>query len=274
MLNQAWDSPKCGTLCHCTTRTFKKPAVTRGGRGRLTLWNMLSCPITPPLTHMVPPFLTAEGAGERQRSRGGEVWGERQERQRVTEERNLGDFRVVQWLRTHLPVWGDMRAQGTKIPRAVGQWREKKKEERYSKGWRRAYYWGWTGQHRWKKQNEIQCKERCGKMMFRNSLWPHGLYSPWNSPGQNTAVGSLFFSRGIFPTEGSNLGLPHCRRILYQLRHQGSPRTLKWVAYPFSSGSSWPRDRTGVSCIVGGFFTNWAITERELQRRGEREFLA
>ena len=34
---------------------------------------------------------------------------------------------------------------------------------------------------------------------------------------------------------------------------------LEWVAYPFSSGSSWPRNLTGVSCIAGGFFTSWAI---------------
>ena len=40
------------------------------------------------------------------------------------------------------------------------------------------------------------------------------------------------FSRGIFPTQGSNPGLPHCRRILYQLSHQGSPRILEWVAHP------------------------------------------
>ena len=45
-------------------------------------------------------------------------------------------------------------------------------------------------------------------------------------------------SQGIFPTQGSNPGLPHCRRILYQLSHQGSPRILEWVAYPFFSGSS------------------------------------
>jgi len=44
--------------------------------------------------------------------------------------------------------------------------------------------------------------------------------------------------RRIFPTQGSNPGLPHCRQILYQLSHQGSPRTLEWVAYPFSRGSS------------------------------------
>ena len=94
-----------------------------------------------------------------------------------------------------------------------------------------------------------------------NSLQPHGLYSPWNSPGQNTGVGSLSLLQGIFPTQGSNPGLPHCRWILYQLSHKGSPGILEWVAYPFYSGSSWPQNGTGVSCIAGRFFTNWAMRE-------------
>ena len=53
--------------------------------------------------------------------------------------------------------------------------------------------------------------------------WLTELYSPWNSPGQNTGVGSPSLLRGIFPTQGSNPGLPHCRWILYQLSHKGSP---------------------------------------------------
>ena len=59
-----------------------------------------------------------------------------------------------------------------------------------------------------------------------NSLQPHGLYSPWNSPGQNTGVGSLSLLQGIFPTQESNSGLLHCRRILYQMSHQGSPGSV------------------------------------------------
>ena len=94
-----------------------------------------------------------------------------------------------------------------------------------------------------------------------NSLRPHGVYSPGNSPGQNTGVDSLSLLQGIFPTQGLNPGLPHCRQILYQLSHKGRPRILEWVAYPFSSGYSWPRNQTGVSCIAGRFFTNWAIRE-------------
>ena len=54
-----------------------------------------------------------------------------------------------------------------------------------------------------------------------SSLWPHGIYSPWNSPGQ----------------------------------------ILEWVAFPFSRGSSQPRDQTQVSHIAGGFFTSWVTRE-------------
>ena len=104
-----------------------------------------------------------------------------------------------------------------------------------------------------KSKSESQ-SESC--FVVSDSLQPHGLYSPWNSPGQNTGVSSLSLLQGIFLIQGSNPGLPHCRQILYQLSHKRSPRILEWVAYPFSSGSSQPRNRTGVSCIEGGFFTN------------------
>ena len=55
-----------------------------------------------------------------------------------------------------------------------------------------------------------------------DSLQTHRLYSSWNSPGQNTGVGSLSLLQGIFPTQGSNPGLLHYRWILYQLSYQGS----------------------------------------------------
>ena len=103
--------------------------------------------------------------------------------------------------------------------------------------------------------------------VMADSLRPHGLYSPWSSPGQNTGVGSHSLLQGIFPTQGSNPGLPHCRQwILYQLSHKGSPRILKGVAYPFASRSSWPRYQTGVSYIAGRFFTNWAMRETHIKR--------
>ena len=138
-----------------------------------------------------------------------------------------------------------------------------------------------------------------------NSLWPRGLYSPWNSPGQNTGVGSLSLLQGIFLTQELNWGLPHSRQILYRLSYQGSPKhqfftlsllygpaltsiheseshpvmtgslrrhglysprtsvgqILEWVALPFSSGSSQPREWTQVSCIAGIFFTSWGTRE-------------
>ena len=53
-----------------------------------------------------------------------------------------------------------------------------------------------------------------------DSLRPHGLNSPWNSSGQNAGVGSLSLLQGLFPIQGSNLGLPHCRRILYPQGHR------------------------------------------------------
>ena len=84
---------------------------------------------------------------------------------------------------------------------------------------------------------------------------------PWNSPGQNTGLGSLSLLQGMFPTQGLNPGFLHCRLILNQLSYQGSPRILEWVASPFSSGSSWPSNWTGVSCFTGRFLTNWAIRE-------------
>ena len=95
---------------------------------------------------------------------------------------------------------------------------------------------------------------KVSRSVVSDSLQPHGLYSPWNSPGQNTGVGSLSFLQGIFPIQGLNPGLPHCRWILYQLSHKKRPRILEPVAYPFSRGSSQPRNQTGVSCIAGGFF--------------------
>ena len=57
--------------------------------------------------------------------------------------------------------------------------------------------------------------------------------SPWNSPGQNTGLGTLSVLQGIFPTQGSNSGLPHCRRILYQLSYKGSPVNGRQTAVSF-----------------------------------------
>ena len=86
-------------------------------------------------------------------------------------------------------------------------------------------------------------------------------YSPPDSSRQEYWSGLWCPPPGDLPTQGSNPGLPRCRWILYWLNHQGSPRILEWVAYPFSMGSSWPRNQTWVSCIAGGFFTSWVTRE-------------
>ena len=72
-------------------------------------------------------------------------------------------------------------------------------------------------------------------------------------PGQETKVPR---AEVCFPTQRSNPGLLHCKWILYQVNHKGSPRILEWVAYPFSRGSSLPRNQIGISSIAGRFFTN------------------
>ena len=61
-----------------------------------------------------------------------------------------------------------------------------------------------------------------------DSLRPLGLYSPWNSPDQNTRMGSLSLLKGMFPTQGSNPGLQHFRQIHYQLSHKRSPNVFTY----------------------------------------------
>ena len=107
----------------------------------------------------------------------------------------------------------------------------------------------------------VKWKESESHSVVSDSLQAHGLYRLWYSPGQNTGVGSLSLFQGIFPTQGPNPDLPHCRRILYQLNHKGNPRILKWVAYPFSRVSSWPRNWSKVSWIAGRLFTSWTTRE-------------
>ena len=131
---------------------------------------------------------------------------------------------------------------------------------------RQEYWRGW----KWKSPSLVP-------------LFATMLLHPWDFPGMSTGVGchfllqwtvqSMQFSRAEYwsgyllpspdtlPKPGSNPGLPDFRQILYQLSHKGSPRILEWVAYPSSSGSSQTRNRTGVSCMAGRFFTNWAIRE-------------
>ena len=132
------------------------------------------------------------------------------------------------------------------------------------------------------------------RSVMSNSLQPCGLCSPWNSPGQDTGVGSHFPSPGDLPNPGIEPRSPALQvdslpaepqtshKLLCCESHwvvstlcdpmdyspPGSSvhgilqaRILEWVAIPFSRGSSRPRNRTEDSCTAGGFFTNWAIRE-------------
>ena len=90
---------------------------------------------------------------------------------------------------------------------------------------------------------------------------PPGSSAHGASPGKNTGVGCHDCLQGIFPTWSTNPGLTHCRWILDRLSHQESLRILEWAAYPFSRGSSQPRNQSRVSCISGEFSTSWATRE-------------
>ena len=120
------------------------------------------------------------------------------------------------------------------------------------------------------RRQEYTESESESRSVLSNSLQPDGLYSPWNSPGLNTGAGSLSILQGIFPTQGLNPGLPHCRWILYQ---QGKPKNTGMGCLSLLQWIFLTRNWTGVSCIAGRFFTNWAMREaqectEELYKKG------
>ena len=96
------------------------------------------------------------------------------------------------------------------------------------------------------------------RSVLSDSWGPHGLHSPPDSPvhGENTGVGCHALLQRIFPTLGSNPGLPHCRRILYYLSHQDTcvtsatgghskspfPRVLSGAPYQLAPSSTTGRD--------------------------------
>ena len=96
-----------------------------------------------------------------------------------------------------------------------------------------------------------------------SSLRSYGLYSPWNSPGQNTGVGPLSLLQGIFHKSWVEPRSPTLQVDSWPAEPQGKPKNTGMVAYTFSSRSFWPRNRRGISWIAGGFFTNWTIREAQ-----------
>ena len=107
-------------------------------------------------------------------------------------------------------------------------------------------------------QRNLVKSETEGHSVVSNSLRPHGLYSLWNSLGQNTGVSSLSLLQRIFPTQGSNLGLLHYRQILHQLSHKGRlyccPYWLQQFTFPptVQEGSLFPT--SSLAFIVHRFF--------------------
>ena len=101
------------------------------------------------------------------------------------------------------------------------------------------------------------CQALCDPMDYS----PPGSSVHGNSPGKNTGVGCHALLQWIFPSQGIKPKCPALEADSFCLSHQGSPRILECLAYPFSRGSSWPRSRIGFSCIAGGFFTSWATRE-------------
>ena len=102
---------------------------------------------------------------------------------------------------------------------------------------------------RWKDK----CAVLCLAAQSCLTLWPCRRSLPGSSVhgdslGKNTGVGWHALLQGTLPTQGLNPGLPHCRQIIYQLSHQGSPRILEWVAYPFSRACLQPRNWVLLHC--------------------------
>ena len=101
--------------------------------------------------------------------------------------------------------WASLVAQLVKNPPAMWE------------TWVLPGYDSWIGKVSWKRERLLLLLSHFSRVRL---FVTHGLYSPWNSPGQNTGVGSLSLLQRIFPTQELNWGLLHCRRTLYQLSYQ------------------------------------------------------
>ena len=101
--------------------------------------------------------------------------------------------------------------------------------------------------------------ESCSVMS--SSLQPHRLYSPWNSPGWSTGVGSFSLLQGICPTQGSNPGLPCCRQISLPAEPPGEPKNTGVGSLSLLQWIFLTRELNHGLLHCRGIFTNWAIRE-------------
>ena len=102
------------------------------------------------------------------------------------------------------------------------------------------------------------------RSVVSDSLQPHGLYTPWNSPGENAGVGSFSVLQGIFPTQGLNPGLPHCRKILYQLSYKGPRQCVKKQRRYFANKVHIVKAMVFLVVMCG--CESWTIKKAECQR--------
>ena len=120
------------------------------------------------------------------------------------------------------------------------------------------------------------CCAGLSRSVVSDSLWPVDCSSPGSpvhvaSPGKNTGVGCHAILQGIFPTQGLNPGLPHCRWILYHLSHEGSPR-LEWVAYAFSRDLPDPGIEPGSPELQVTSFFFWQMTSLPAELPGKPHY--
>ena len=110
------------------------------------------------------------------------------------------------------------------------------------------------------------------RSVMSDSLWPHGplsmspsgspgSFTHWDSADKNIGVGCHDLLHSIFPNQGWNPRLPHCRQILYIWTTREAQEYWSGQLLSFLRGSFRPKNWTGVSCIAGRFFTNWATRE-------------
>ena len=102
----------------------------------------------------------------------------------------------------------------------AGQWKGRKREKQRFMGLREDIFLRWQSWERLGFEGGVECGVKWKMFSY---VWL--FESPWivvqGILQANTGVGSLSLLQGIFPTQGSNPGLQHCRQILYHLTHQG-----------------------------------------------------
>ena len=109
--------------------------------------------------------------------------------------------------------------------------------------------------------------ESGSRSVVSDSLWPHGLtIQSIEFSRPEYCSGQPFPSPGALPNPGIEPRSLTLQIFSLPADHKGRLRILEWVAYPFSRGSSWLRNQTGVYCRAGGFFTSWATREALLSK--------